>query len=118
MEAILLFLPILFVFFTGTLISWGIYLMIIMMFPARKYNKKNIKNMCLMAILIATIFLVGNLFIFTGFAAFHMPTILFFEIWYITFLYRITISPWNTPCHQLVNRFKRFKKPRNYSIIS
>ncbi len=115
METILLFLPTFFIFFTGMLISWGIYLMVVMVCKSEKdtsQDKKIIKKICLFGILVITTFLAGNLFIFTAFAAFHMPTILFLEIWYSTFLYRITVSPWSTPCQQLIDKFTIRKKPQ------
>jgi len=113
MESILLFLPTFFSFFTGILIAWSIYLLVVMLCQSKttiSHSKKTIKMMCLYSILIFTVFLFSTLFIFTSFAAFHMPTILFLEIWYVTFLYRITISPWSTPCHQLVEMFSMRKK--------
>lgn len=112
METILLFLPMFFIFFTGILIAWSAYLIAVMSCLAEKNigrDKKTIKTMCLYVIAGFALFLLGNLFIFTSFAAFHMPTILFLEIWYVTFLYRITDSPWNTPCHQLVDKLTIFK---------
>jgi len=114
METILLFLPTFFTFFTGILISWGIYLIMSLIYMPNKkldYSKKLIKNICLFAICSFTFFLVCALFIFTTFTAFHMPTILFLEIWYATLLYRITATPWDTPCHELVNWLKARKNP-------
>lgn len=115
MESILLFLPIFFSFFTGMLIAWSLYLMIIMTCKSKAnigYSKNLIKTICLCVMFAFSVFLTSILFIFTAFAAFHMATILFLEIWYITFLYRITISPWNTPCHQLVEMFTIRKKSK------
>lgn len=105
METLLVFLPTIFSFFTGLLISWGVYLGTVMILFSPKFDNDThnlIKYICLGCLCTMNIGLLSLLFIFTGFAAFHMVTILFIEIWYADFLYRMTITPWNTPCHTIL----------------
>lgn len=112
METILLFLPTIFSFFTGILVSWGIYLCVVLAFFSADFKNdtgKLVKNVCLVSLCTVNIFLLLLLFIFTSFTAFHMVTIIFIEIWYITFLYRVTIAPWNTPCHVIINAISNSK---------
>ncbi len=115
METFLLFLPIIFSFFTGILISWGIYLCVLLTFFSSDFKNdtgKLVRNMCILSLCTVNIFLLLLLFVFTAFASFHMVTILFIEIWYITFLYRISIAPWNTPCHALLDNISKTKSIR------
>jgi len=107
METILLFLPTIFSFLTGILIAWGIYLMFVLssialMLPEgpRRLAKK--WCICFLGGVSLTLFLL--LFLFTGFAAFHISTILFIEIWYMSFLYRVNTAPWSTPCDTLIQK--------------
>lgn len=112
METFLLLLPAIFSFFTGILISWGLYLCVVLHMFSDEFKEDQhnpMKNMCLIIVSLSTIFLFLLLFIFIDFASFHMVTILFIEIWYANFLYRITISPWNTPCHIFISSLLKQK---------
>lgn len=103
MESMLLLLPAIFSFFSGILISWSMFLAyrLIILSKAAQPETKTAELWCVGGILVITALLFSFLFIFTEFAAFHMSTIIFFEIWYAFFLYRISATPWNTPCHIL-----------------
>jgi hypothetical protein len=102
METLLLFLPTIFCFFSGILVSWGAYLAYGFVATLTNVNDKTDKLaeiMCIVVILTATVSILLLLFLFTAFAAFHMSTILFLEIWYTFFLYRLSVTPGFTPCH-------------------
>jgi len=106
METLLLFLPTIFSFLSGILISWGIFVMyrLSTIIEESTGEIKSAQKWCIGCIAITTLMLASLLFFFTSFAAFHMSTILFLEIWYGIFLTRITFTPWNTPCKILVQK--------------
>ena len=107
METFLLFLPTIFCFFSGILVSWGAYLAYGFVATLTNVDDKTDKLaeiMCILVILVATISIILLLFLFTEFAAFHMSTILFLEIWYALFLYRLATTSGYTPCHVIIWR--------------
>lgn len=114
METILLMLPTIFSFTTGVLIAWGIYLMLVLSSLANIIpdgEGKQAKKWCIFFLAATTFTLFSLLFIFPTFAAFHISTIIFVEIWYATFLYRVNASPWSTPCHELMQKLNPPKIP-------
>ena len=105
METFLLLLPTIFCFFSGILVSWGAYLTYGFVSTLKEIDDKSDKMaelLCILMILAVSISIILLLFVFTEFAAFHMSTILFLEIWYALFLYRLAITPGYTPCHVII----------------
>lgn len=97
MEALIISLPILYCFFTGILIAWGmqvfacLYSIINTVTHYRK-RARTLEVIQLSIVAIVTIVLFILLFYATSFAAFHMASIFFSEIWYAIFLFYVTSS--------------------------
>lgn len=97
MELLLSTLPAIFAFFTGILIAWGGfagYKTVMTMFDfidmGRKVRHSDMWQA--VSLLFGTILLVIVLFVTPQFAAFHLDTILFLEILYSLFLFKVTES--------------------------
>jgi len=97
MELLLSTLPIIFSFWTGILIAWGGfagYKTAMTIYDVSKMGRK-VRNSDIFqtaTLSIGTALLIIVLFIVPHFAAFHLDTILFLEIWYSIFLMNVTES--------------------------
>jgi len=99
METVLLLLPTIFSFMSGILIAWSTYLLYKLTGDSETTDPtiKITNGWCMLLIAVIAISLIFILFVFTTFAAFHMSTIIFLEIWYATFLYHVSYAPAQQP---------------------
>lgn len=95
METVLLLLPTIFSFMSGILIAWSTYLLYKLAGDSETIDPMITitHGWCILLITAITLSLILILFVFTTFAAFHMSTIIFLEIWYATFLYHVSYAP-------------------------
>jgi len=91
MEFFIMFMPTIFCIVTGLLIAWGIQIAACL--TTIMYNSHTYRHYIRIDDIIQTIFigimtmlLFGFMFIFPSFAAFHMPSIIVFELWYTAYL--------------------------------